>query len=81
MRTRIVLCWTAASALSLICHISTGQTTTVPTEDRLDRLEQRLTELEADVKSRDEEDRAAEVPAQSSEEARDDSTTRSCTRS
>jgi hypothetical protein len=55
MRTRIVLCWTAAAALSLVGNVSTAQTTTAPHEDRLDKLERRLNELEADVKSRDEE--------------------------
>src|SRR5687768_11588209 len=55
MRTRIVLCWTAGVALSLVCNVSTAQTTTAPQDDRLDKLERRLNELEADVKSRDEE--------------------------
>jgi hypothetical protein len=55
MRTRIVLCWTAAAALSLICHVSFAQTTNAPQDDRLDRFERRLSELEADVKARDEE--------------------------
>src|SRR5688572_22076237 len=55
MRTRIVLPWTAGVALSLICHISCGQTTAAPSEDRLKKLEQRLDQLEADLKSRDDE--------------------------
>jgi hypothetical protein len=56
MRTRIVALWgVIAVALSSIGHFSHGQSTAAPNEDRLDKLEQRLNELEADVKSRDEE--------------------------
>ncbi|MEA2733645.1 MAG: hypothetical protein QOE14_96, partial [Humisphaera sp.] len=57
MRTRIALCW-AAVALSLVCQISQAQTAATPPpsdQNRLDKLEQRLNQLEADVKSRDEE--------------------------
>ncbi|MEA2710234.1 MAG: hypothetical protein QOF78_2835 [Phycisphaerales bacterium] len=57
MRTRIALCW-AAVALSLVCQISQAQTAATPPpsdQNRLDKLEQRLNQLEAEVKSRDEE--------------------------
>src|SRR5688500_8813065 len=55
MRTRIALCGTAVVALSLTIHDAYGQATTSPDEDRLNRPEQRLNQLETEVKSRDEE--------------------------
>ena len=55
MRTRIALCGVAAVALSSIGQFSRAQSAAPPSEDRLNRLEQRLEQLESDVKVRDEE--------------------------
>ena len=57
MRTRIALCWAIAAVALSAGQVSHGQstTTTAPNNERLNKLEQRVNQLEADVKSRDEE--------------------------